>query len=253
MSTKPNLILTHSFPTNSVLLAGFIIYLKDYFNLYFIDLPGFHPDVPPLKHISIENFANYFQEQIKKLDIDNYWVGGVSFGFLVAHIIEDTRCRGFFAIEPYINQDFMQQRSLPHKWQIIFLGAVCKLHAYTLVWHSSLFRRLLENNGNPRERVALLLKTVNPKTFFEIGRWLLKNHEKVRYVKKPCILLINPRDATIKADKIIKEFKKNFDPLLIVENNSEHYPAKITKEYFEKKISTADIHSIQNFIAKYTA
>lgn len=40
---KENLVLLHSFPTNSILLSGYIEYLSD----YFIDLPGFTKVVPP--------------------------------------------------------------------------------------------------------------------------------------------------------------------------------------------------------------
>jgi len=53
-----NLILVNAFYTNSILLKGLIDYLKKYFNVYFIDLPGFAKDAPPLKEISINL---YFQ------------------------------------------------------------------------------------------------------------------------------------------------------------------------------------------------
>lgn len=77
--SKNNLVLVHSFPTNSTLLNGFTEFLEDFFNVYFIDLPGFNIDVSPMKDISFDNYSKFVENKIKQLQLDNYFLGGVSF------------------------------------------------------------------------------------------------------------------------------------------------------------------------------
>src|SRR5262245_44001214 len=100
--TKENLILIHSFPTNSLLLQGFIEYLNDYVNVYPIDLPGFTQSGPALAKISLNQYTQFVERCIQALAVESYWLGGVSFGFAVVNGVQpDLRCKGFMAIEPY--------------------------------------------------------------------------------------------------------------------------------------------------------
>ena len=73
--TTENLVLVHSFPTNSILLKGLVEFLNDHFNLYFIDLPGFTQKSPPIQQITIDNYSAYVEKYINNLKIDHYILG----------------------------------------------------------------------------------------------------------------------------------------------------------------------------------
>ena len=109
---KENIILVHSFPTNSKILNGFKEYLDDYFNVYFIDMPGFVLEKKPLAKISIENFSEYLDEEIGRLGLKSYFLGGISFGFLVVNGVKvDSKCKGILAMEPYLNSKMLKMNS----------------------------------------------------------------------------------------------------------------------------------------------
>lgn len=44
---RENLVLLHSFPTNSIIFTDLIRYLNNFFVVHFIDLPGFTRSTPP--------------------------------------------------------------------------------------------------------------------------------------------------------------------------------------------------------------
>ena len=104
------MLLIHSFPTNSIIIAGLKDYLDDYFETELIDLPGFNSNFQPNKKISLDYYSNYLENYIKENDIKNYWLGGVSFGFLVANNVKHVNgCQGLFAIEPFINNQYFKK------------------------------------------------------------------------------------------------------------------------------------------------
>ncbi|PSO45454.1 MAG: hypothetical protein BRC25_02260 [Parcubacteria group bacterium SW_6_46_9] len=107
---EEKLVLVHSFPTNSILLSGLVDYLEDYFNLHFIDLPGFTAESPyDGNKITLSHFSEYVEDEIDKLDWDNYIVGGISFGFLVINQadINENKCQAMIAVEPYLNSKYL--------------------------------------------------------------------------------------------------------------------------------------------------
>ena len=75
---KENLIIVHSFPGNSILLSGLIEYLNDYFEVYFINLPGFAKSVPPLTEISFKGYVQFIEEKIRGFGLASYWLAGIS-------------------------------------------------------------------------------------------------------------------------------------------------------------------------------
>ncbi|MFZ2053090.1 MAG: alpha/beta fold hydrolase, partial [Candidatus Aminicenantales bacterium] len=101
---KENLVLVNAFLTNSLVLRGLIDYLGRFFRVYFIDLPGFIRDVPPLTEVSLGNYAKYVQRRLDDLGLDSYLLGGISFGFaVITHLPPDEHCRGVVAITPFLS------------------------------------------------------------------------------------------------------------------------------------------------------
>src|SRR6266496_3587000 len=107
---KHNLVLVHSFPTNSILLRGLIEYLSDYFNVHFVDLPGFTKGTTPLPHITLSGYSAFLEEKINELGLETYLVAGISFGFAVVNKAKHSnKCLGILAIEPYIGTKSLQK------------------------------------------------------------------------------------------------------------------------------------------------
>ncbi len=108
---RENLVLVNAFYTNSAILQGLIDFLSDTFNVYFIDLPGFAADVPPLEDISVEGFAHYVRRRIDGFGLEHFVLGGISFGFLVANRVPlNGECRGILGITPYLDRKSLKLR-----------------------------------------------------------------------------------------------------------------------------------------------
>lgn len=102
---KQNLVLIPGFVTNNTILEKPINYLKKFFNIYCIDLPGLGAP-GRLNDFSLASYGKYVTEQINELNLDSYILEGVSFGFGVAsHVAVDDRCRGIIAFYPYVGAD----------------------------------------------------------------------------------------------------------------------------------------------------
>lgn len=176
---KPHLLLVHSFPTNSVLLRGLKEFLDDYFIVHFIDLPGFHKDVPPFNgSITFKKFSNYFEQKILELDLKEYVVAGVSFGFLVVNSAKlDKRCKAILAMEPFINTDCLNISFLDKgKYKTItsLLKIVRLVGIESKIWESDWFNKYLQNISNyPEDRVNTIIRHIDPRTFFTVMNLLL--------------------------------------------------------------------------------
>jgi pimeloyl-ACP methyl ester carboxylesterase len=252
---KANLVIIHSFPTNSIILKGFYDFLSDFFNVYPIDLPGFLKSIKPLKTINFANYAHYVEREIKKLNLESYWVGGVSFGFAVVNLIKDHKnCRGVFAIEPYLGSENL---NIPLYKRLLFLFIIRILGALNVfykVWHSPSIQKYLLFGSSARldEKIKSLLDEMDARTFFQTAKLLLHNHQvNCVFLKRPYVLVINKEDGSIRADRIISRFANQVEDLVIVHTSAEHYPKTITREYFKKRIKKEEIAKILDFVDKF--
>ncbi len=243
---KENLVLVHSFPTNTVMLKGLKEFLDDYFNVYFLDLPGFNVNIPPLKNITYDDYSKYLEDYIKKLKLKDYFLGGISFGFLVVNNSKiNKRCKGFLAIEPFINANYLKQKFILISLIKIGLFFVTCLQLHNKFYNSTLFKKILLLQ-NPKHRIETMIKTIDGVTFFETLKLLFNTKTIPKFQKKPYILLINSNDNIVNADKTIKLFKK-LNNKLILKIKSEHYPSDITKKYFQKKINSKVMKQLLDF------
>src|SRR3989344_2575884 len=158
-NTKPHLLLIHSFPTNSVLLHGLEEFLSDFFTVHFIDLPGFHKNNPLHEGaITLKKFSNYFDQKIAELDVDEYIVGGVSFGFLVVNNSKlDERCKAILAMEPFVNTKCLNISFWKQKKYIAIASMVKLIHLLGVekfIWTSNWFNDYLQKESDySKERV----------------------------------------------------------------------------------------------------
>ncbi len=252
---KPNLVMIHSFPTNSHILAGLYEYLTDFFNVYPVDLPGFVANLKPLETVNMMNYADFLRDRIEILKLDNYWVGGVSFGFSVANMVGDHRgCRGVLAIEPYLGSENLKMSNKRKVFYVLAIKAIELGNVFYKVFHSPFIQKylLMGSSANLDKKIKNILDTMDAKTFFETAKILLTSHEvDCKLLNVPYILIINKIDGSIRADRIISRFAYEVDDLLIAHTTAEHYPKTITKEYFEKRIEKKEVDKIFEFIKKY--
>ncbi|MFA6256874.1 MAG: hypothetical protein WCT29_01040 [Candidatus Paceibacterota bacterium] len=252
---KPNLVIIHSFPTNSVILKGFYDFLSEFFNVYPIDLPGFLKKIKPLKTINFSNYARYVEREIKKLDLENYWIGGVSFGFAVVNLIKDhKKCRGVFAIEPYLGSENLNIPLYKRLLFLLIIRTVGAFNAFYKVWHSAFIQQYLLFGSSARfdKKIKSLLDEMDARTFFQTAKLLLHNRAvDCVFLPRPYVLVINKEDGSIRADKIISRFANEVDDLVIIHTSAEHYPKTITEEYFRKRIKPEEVTKILDFVNKF--
>ncbi|MEM7361394.1 MAG: hypothetical protein AAF335_00040 [Bacteroidota bacterium] len=244
---KQNLVIIHSFPSNSLLLQGLYTFLSDFFTVYPIDLPGFISQKKRLKKISFEGYVNHIQKELNTLSLDSYILGGVSFGFSVVNGCQvDDRCKGFLALAPFINRHYIRDDTYSYDFLKKLLRFVTTLRLHKPVYHARYFKRFLHKQAPPKH-VRLMQENIDPYTFFETAKMLIKYRKEPVFHNKPYVLVINEEDTTISAPKTIKLFEK-LDNVLIVKTTSEHHPGEISKEYFKQHIKPSDIMQLVHFL-----
>ena len=247
---KPDLLLVHSFPTNSILLHGLEEFLSDFFTVHFIDLPGFHKQSLPFSDaITLKKFSNYFDRKIAELDANEYVVGGVSFGFLVINNARlDKRCKAIMAMEPFINTECLNIPYWRQKSYFLMASILRFINFFDLgkfIWTSVWFNRYLQRVANyPKERIDIIIKSFDPRTFFTVASMLLIYNKKPKFHPLPYFLVGNFADETINFEKAVEIFIKNLTELHIASEPIDHYPKNLTKEYFKSRVPKEHISRI---------
>lgn len=249
---KQNLIVVSGFASNSILLKGLIEFLSECFNVRFIDLPGFTRKVPPLKKINMDNYSKFVEDKIKEFNLKEYWIVGISFGFAIISNIKlnDNNCKGIIALEPYINNRSINKCLEEKKKYTIFLdGLVCRFKLYKFIWRNRYFRKHLAIIGHiPSGIVHTVLTEIDPRTFFETARLILKFDKNIHLHNLPYALLINKNDQTVDAAYLIKVFRNSKKELILDDLKMEHYPQDLSREYFERVFPKEDLKKLLDFM-----
>lgn len=250
---KENLVLIHSFPTNSILLHGLTSYLDDYFNVYMIDLPGFKNEVLPVNPVSLDNFSKFLDEKIKMLNLSHYVVAGISFGFIVVNKAKLSKsCRGIVAIEPYINSKYLKISNKRKATFTTLLTFARFMGIYNIIWHSRILKRYYQKLAHYKlKRAKIILREMDPTTFFETAKILLQNKREPALHQLPHVLIINKNDKTVDYQKTTNYFYNRVERLLKIETKIGHYPRTVTKNYFKRKLPESDIKRIYAFLSGY--
>ncbi len=234
---KPNLVIIHSFPTNSKVLGGLYSFLSDYFTVFPIDLPGFDVDVSPIKDISIASYAAYVQAELNKLSLHSYMLAGVSFGFCVANsCVVDERCKGILALAPYLNSLYLMKNPT---WKRVLLACATGLGGHRRIYQSNLFQRYFNGKVNSG-LFDLIHKTVDPYTFFETAKMLLNYKKEPFFHDKPYVLVINEKDTTIQGIETLKRFEA-LDKVCIIKTTLAHHPPKLSRAHFQRHLPKEEI------------
>ena len=247
---KPDLVLVHSFYANSILLRGLIEFLELRFRVHAVDLPGFAAHEAPLPSVSVDGFAAHVARRIRDLGLKSYLLGGISFGFtVVGRVSLPAGCRGIVAIFPYLGADSL---ALSRRRQIVYRTVVNFVAATRLggpLWRSKAVERFaFWWSSYPHERVRLILDHMDGRTFFDTARIILNQSDGARFHPLPHVLVLNPRDATVRSDFCLAYFRRKVSDLCLVETDLDHYPVEPTREYFEARFDPDDLTRAREFL-----
>lgn len=249
---KENLILVSAFGTNSKILVGLIDFLGDFFNVYFIDLPGFISSKPKMNKISNESYISYINFKIKELKLNDYILGGVSYGFLLVNSLnENPKCKGYLAIEPYVGIKTLRWSKTELKMLRTFASGIESLNVAQIVWQSKLFRLLLKLFSHLSfKTIDQIIVEEDPDAFFETAKQVFSLEGTIKLHNKPHILVINTKDNTLNSDIVIGFFQSNSKNLYTIYTKIEHYPLMISRKYIEKRIRRGDIYTMLRWLNK---
>ncbi len=250
LPAKPDLVLVHSFYANSILLRGLIEFLELRFRVHAVDLPGFAAHEAPLPAVSVDGFAAHVARRTRALGLKEYFLGGISFGFtVVGRVSLPPGCRGIVAIFPYLGADSL---ALSRRKKLVYRAVVNLVAATRLggpIWRSKAVERFaFWWSSYPPERVRLILDHMDGRTFFDTARIILNQSDGARFHPLPHVLVLNPRDATVRSDFCQAYFERKVRDLCLVETDLDHYPAEPTREYFEARFEPADLARAREFL-----
>lgn len=253
-SQKINLILIQAFPANETLSAGIIQYLNNYFNVYFVNLPGFHPNAPAINNVRLEYFVEHVEAKIKQLGLEKYILAGISLGFLVANsiTIDKKHCVAILASGPYLGYEYLNFSKLKRLSRMIMLNFILHSGCETKLWNAKFFKSILSNflGKKSKEIIKVIIDEVDPKSFFSVGLELLKYDKLPQFQNIPYILLINPKDSVINFEKTLYAFWQGVetDQLRVIFTKASHYPEDPSYEYFQSTFTNNEIESLFNFV-----
>lgn len=246
---KENLLLVHSFPTNSLILQGLIEYLDNFFKVYPMDLPGFTRSEPRLKSITLRNYSKFVDEKIKKLRVGRYIIGGISFGFIVVTNAKlDENCEGVVAIEPYVGPKSLSIKPWTKLLYLVTSNLIYLLRLSDIFWKETVFAKLNIFTDHPEKIRKLFFSQIDGATFFKTLSLLIHSREKCFFHDLPYVLVINPEDKKVKYDYILKLFNKGVKELMVIKTVIPHFPADPNEDYFENKIRKEDLKRAVDFL-----
>lgn len=252
---KENLVLLHSFPTNSILLRGYIEYLSDHYNVYSIDLPGFTKIVRPLEKITFDGYCDYVERKIDELNLNSYFVEGISFGFaIINHLRLNSKCKGIIAIEPFLGSRSLKFNVIKKSFYSFIIQAVCTFKLYSLFWGSRLLAKYLPKLSRyPSETMMIMFEQIDGRTFFETANIILKDHNTYQFHNLPYVLIANKQDRTVNFDYVYDVLSQNVTRLLVLNTEIDHYPRDTSKAYFKNMVPDEIFQKIAAFFSDESA
>lgn len=136
------------------------------------------------------------------MDVSEYLVGGVSFGFLVINNAKlDKRCKAILAMEPFINTKCLNTSFWKQRLYVAIAIVMKIIHSLRLekrIWESRWFSEYLQKESDyPKERIATIIKHIDSKTFFAVAGLLMSYKKNLKFHNLPHFLIGNFADKTI--------------------------------------------------------
>ncbi len=249
-SGKPDLVLVHSFYANSILLRGLGDFLSDEFRVHFVDLPGFAAHEPPLAEVTLDGFARHVEGRVRELGLGDYVIAGISFGFTVVCRMDlPPGCRGILAIFPFLGASSLALRRRKKLFYQVVVNAAAVTRIGGAIWNTRLLERFaFWWSSYPDERVRIILDHMDGRTFFATAQLILNRGPGVRFQDRPHVLILNPRDTTVRSDYCRRAMEEELADLCVVETDMDHYPFEPTADYFRARFAAGDIARVRAFL-----
>lgn len=250
---KQNFILIPSFSTNSVILKGLISRLSDYFKVYPIDYPGYRSNKSTLDSYSIQSITDKLENDIEKLYLNSYIVGGVSMGYLFANHIgnKDKQCKGKVAMFPLVSDKCININPLRRLVFKLGLKIIKQLSIYELIWNSSMFKSKFLNEMFPKDIYKIIKNDIDHKSFFEMANLIIGSKYEIRIDKTPHVLVINESDYAIKSALTIDIFSRNIPNKIVIKSKMPHNPNSLEKKVFNEYLDDPKMKRIVNYFDNY--
>ncbi|MCL4217624.1 MAG: alpha/beta hydrolase [Candidatus Hydrogenedentes bacterium] len=246
---KENLVLVPSFPTNSAILEPVVDYLKEFFNVICIDLPGFHPEQSALHPMSLRAYVRFVENRITQLDVESFILGGLSFGYrIISQVCVDDRCKALLAIGPLLNSESLAMSARRKRFYLGVGRVVEGLRLQNIIWNSAFIRRLIVGAGHPTETLHVMFAQVNPRAFFRTARLILEDKEKPMFQDLPHVIILNQHDRTVRQDRVIAAFRADVNQLLVVDTGMDHYPRTLSRAYFEEHMPETKVRQAMQWV-----
>lgn len=249
-NSLPPLILLHSFPTNSTILAGFIAFLADHFSVLPVDLPGFRIGSEPLAPATHVGYAEDLQTVIDRFGDIPFVLAGISYGYYVlTHLRNFRRCVAIVAIEPFVGTEFLRASRTARSAASFLLGIASRLGVHTLLRLPAARRLVFRLGGIPDNVLSCIAREIHPRALFETAALILRSSPIAAIPRIPHIIVINPGDSTIDARRTLAHFDgMNPRDRSVIETTLEHFPRDLSKEYFVREIPTPVIAAIKEAV-----
>ncbi len=252
--SKLDLVLIQGFPANQSLSAGVIEYMNEYFNVYFINFPGFHKVNPPIENLSFEKLCQNIENEIEKLNLDNYILAGISMGFLIANSIkiDESKVLAIMGLAPFLGKDYLQMGSFKKTSRRALLNVNKQLRVGEKMWEQKMFKKFLSSilSKEKGTLIEIIVDECQPQSFFGTAQIVMSLNYTPNFKNVPYIVLINEQDETIKAKETIEVYKKNIakEKLYMIYTDLPHYPKDTSYEYLKQKITSEYFEKVYSFL-----
>lgn len=246
---KLNLIIISGFGPDEHVMNPAIDVFREYFNVYYFDLPGFGKD-EAISDYSMENLTTYFQDKINNLDLKQYILGSLSFGFaIINHLKIGKSCKGVLAYEPYINGEFVKLPKIYKKIYLYSLSVITfsRLYCFSKIY-KAIFKKILEKHY-PKEFLEWVDR-LDIVVLLQTAKLLLSFNDHYNFHNLPHAMIINQDDSLIDAKKTIEYFRERISELFIMESKLSHFPRELKEDSIKRGLDKNDLDKLIMFLKR---
>lgn len=211
------------FASNSIILHGLLQYLKNYFQIHVIDIPGFRKDITPISEFTLDNVSAYISEKLKRLSLSSYFLAGISFSFqIVNRIAEPDRCKGIIAISPYTDRKSIKLNPLQMMIAQKILDCGLMLDDCRPLIKNPVIKSFFSFLNCEDEFFDMIEKEMDIKTVIRCANLIFSTESITAFIDIPYVLCMDRNDFLIDYTYTEQVFKSASRDLLIVDHHLNH-------------------------------
>jgi len=164
---KVPLILLSGEGVDRILMKDVLLLLNKYFEVHYIEIPGFIDSVPPLQDLSYKELVKYFQNEIDFVGKNKkYILGSVSLGYLFLPGLKvNKNCVGYLPIFPCAGRDALDANFFIKYVGLYSIKLLEFLKLQDWVWNTTFFQKYLLYSVSSTQ-LKIVDKEIDHKTWF---------------------------------------------------------------------------------------